>query len=42
MELARENTDRLSEISRHLQAVHPNYVSRFEELLQRLDEPTGG
>ena len=42
LELARENRDRLDELRQHLQAVHPQYAGRFEELLQQLDEPAGG
>jgi hypothetical protein len=38
LELARENRDRLDEVRRHLAAVHPQYASRFEELLGQLDE----
>jgi hypothetical protein len=42
VELARENPDRRDEVRRHLQAVHPQYARRFEELLTQLDEPTCG
>lgn len=42
VELARENRDRWDEMRRHLQAVHPQYASRFEELLTQIDEPAGG
>jgi hypothetical protein len=39
LELARENRDRIAEVQAHLAAVHPQYVTRFEELLAQLDEP---
>jgi hypothetical protein len=42
VELARENRDRWDEMRRHLQAVHPQYASRFEELLTQIDELAGG
>jgi len=42
VELARENRDRLDEIRQHLAAVHTKYLTRFDELLQQLDEPAGG
>ena len=42
VELARENRDRIEEVRRHLQVVHPQYAARFEELLTQLDEPAGG
>jgi hypothetical protein len=42
VELARENRERLDEVRRHLAAVHPQYASRFEELLDQLDESAGG
>jgi hypothetical protein len=37
VELARKNRDRLAEIRQHLGAVHPQYASRFEELLAQLE-----
>ena len=40
LELARENRDRIDELRSHLTAVHPQYASRFDELLAQLDEPT--
>jgi hypothetical protein len=42
IELARENPDRLDEVRRHLAAAHPQYASRFDELLQQLDDAAGG
>lgn len=36
VELARENRDRVDEMRRHLQAIHPQYASRFDELLKEL------
>ena len=42
VELARENRVHLEEVRRHLAAVHPQYLSRFEELLGQLDETPGG
>lgn len=41
VELARENRDRLDEVRQHLQAVHLQYATRFEELLVQLDESEG-
>ena len=41
VELARENRDRLDEVRRHLAGVHPQYASRFDELLDELDESAG-
>jgi hypothetical protein len=38
VELARENGARIDEFRRHLQSVHPQYASRFEELLKQLDD----
>jgi hypothetical protein len=38
VELARENRDRLDEIRRHLESVHPQYASRFEELRRQIDD----
>ena len=38
IELARENQDRLEEVRRHLQSVHPQYAVRFEELLGQIDD----
>ena len=37
IELARENRDQWDDVRRHLRAVHPQYASRFEELLGQLD-----
>jgi hypothetical protein len=42
VELARENRDRLDEVRRHLQTVHPQYAKRFDELVSQLDETPGG
>ncbi len=42
VELARENRDRLDEVRRHLQAVHSQYASRFDELLEQLDDSASG
>jgi hypothetical protein len=42
VELARENRDRLDEVRRHLETVHPQYVRRFDELLAELDETSQG
>jgi hypothetical protein len=42
VELARANQDCLDEVRRHLQAVHPQYAARFEELLAQLDESADG
>ncbi len=42
VELARENQDRLDEVRRHLQAVHPQYATRFDELLAQVDEIADG
>jgi hypothetical protein len=42
VELARENRDRLDEVRRHLKTIHPQYVARFEELLNHLDETGAG
>jgi hypothetical protein len=39
VELMRENRDRIDEVRKHLQGVHPQYAARFEELLTQLDEP---
>ncbi len=41
VELVRENRDRLDELRQHLATVHPQYASRFEELLGQLDETAG-
>jgi len=41
VELARENRDRLDDVRRHLESVHPQYASRFEELLGQLDDSAG-
>jgi hypothetical protein len=37
LELARENRDHLDQVREHLAAVHPQYLSRFDELLSQLD-----
>jgi hypothetical protein len=37
LELARENRDKFDDIRRHLAAAHPQYLTRFEELLTQLD-----
>src|SRR3989304_2168237 len=42
LELARENRDRLDEVRQHLATVHPQYASRFDELLGQLEETAGG
>jgi hypothetical protein len=42
IELARENSDRLDEIRRHLEAIHPQYASRFEELRRQIDDSASG
>jgi hypothetical protein len=42
VELARENRDRVDELRRHLQVVHPQYAARFEELLAQLDDTPDG
>ena len=42
LELARENRDRLDEVRQHLVAVHPRYASRFDELIEQLDETAAG
>jgi hypothetical protein len=42
VELIRENRDRVDDLRVHLQAVHPQYVARFEELLSQLDDPANG
>jgi hypothetical protein len=39
LELARENRDRVDDIRRHLAGVHPQYESRFDEIVAQLDEP---
>jgi len=41
VELARENRDFVDDVRRHLESVHPQYASRFEELLGQLDESAG-
>ena len=38
LELARENRNCLDEIRRHLATVHPQYASRFEQLLTQFEE----
>jgi hypothetical protein len=42
LELVRENRDRIEEVRRHLQRVHPQYTGRFEEILEQLDESVAG
>jgi len=42
VELARANLDRLDEVRRHLQGVHAQYSSRFEELVAQVDESEDG
>ncbi len=42
IELARENRDHLEQVRQHLAAVHSQYVARFEELLQQLDDTGRG
>jgi len=42
VELARENRDRVDELRRHLHAVHPQYASRFQEILTQLDDSSCG
>jgi hypothetical protein len=42
VELARENQSRYDEIRRHLSTVHPQYLSRFNELLKQLDDSQAG
>jgi hypothetical protein len=42
VELARENRSCLDEVRRHLEAVHPQYANRFEELVKQVDESAGG
>jgi hypothetical protein len=42
VELARENRDRVDDVRKHLAAVHSQYATRFEELLQHLDDAAGG
>jgi hypothetical protein len=39
VELARENRESLTDVRRHLQQVHAQYASRFDELVKQLDEP---
>jgi hypothetical protein len=41
LELAREYPDCQLEIRQHLQAVHPQYASRFEDILRQVDELGG-
>jgi hypothetical protein len=41
LELARENSASLDDVRRHLAAAHPQYASRFEELVDQLDETAG-
>jgi hypothetical protein len=38
-ELIRQNSDHVDDIRLHLRAVHPQYASRFEELIAQVDEP---
>jgi hypothetical protein len=42
VELIRENLDRVDEMRTHLQAVHSQYVTRFDELCGQLDDPANG
>ena len=42
LELARENSDQLDELRRHLKSVHPRYAERFEELVAQLDDAASG
>jgi hypothetical protein len=42
VEVARANRNRLDEIRRHLEAVHPQYASRFEELRRQIDDSPSG
>ena len=42
VELARENRNSLDEVRRHLEAVHQQYASRFEELVKQVDESASG
>jgi hypothetical protein len=42
VELARENSERLDEIGRHLETVHSQYAGRFEELRREIDDSPGG
>ena len=42
VELVRENQGQIGELRRHLEAAHPQYASRFDELLEQLDERAGG
>jgi hypothetical protein len=42
VELARENPARLDEVRSHLEAIHPQYAKRFNELLSQLDDSAGG
>jgi hypothetical protein len=42
VELLRENRDRIDEVRQHLDSVHPQYVSRIDELLAQLDDVAGG
>jgi hypothetical protein len=41
LELARENRDQVQDLRKHLQAVHPQYAQRFDELLAQLDDVAG-
>lgn len=38
VELLRENRERIDEIHEHLRSVHPQYATRFEQLLTQLDD----
>jgi hypothetical protein len=42
VELARENSDQIDDVRKHLAAVHSQYATRFEELLQQLDDAASG
>jgi hypothetical protein len=42
VELIRENRDHVDDVKSHLQTVHPQYVTRFDELRAQLDEPANG
>jgi hypothetical protein len=42
LELARENRERIDELRQHLATVHPQYASRFDELLGQLEETADG
>jgi hypothetical protein len=42
VELIRENRDHWDESRTHLKAVHPQYLARFEELLNQIDDTPSG